>query len=142
MKEYITKKNSIAVMCMDLNENIKYYGFVRGLKPRIREYVKLQQPKSVEVAQDLAIAFENSLIKPTGQRGGNSETPRDTTRPLRERLPRERSARNTLNENGKRSHGNMSKDKENLRDEIRKLRANRCYECGEQWRPCILQRWE
>lgn len=56
----------------------------------------------------------------------------DMTRPLRERLPRERSAKNTLNENGKRSHGNMSKDKEKLLDEIRKLRANRCFDCGEQ----------
>ena len=131
VKEYITKKNSLAVMCMgDLNENVKYYGFVRGLKPRIREYVKLQQPKSVEVAQDLAIAFENSLIKPIGR--VNSDGPHQATRPARDRVPKERVDRDQRNINGKRTGGNMSKNKEKLLDEIRKLRANRCFDCGEQ----------
>lgn len=127
VKTYIAKKCEAALMSEDLTPRLLKFGFIRGLNPDIRNYVKLQKPTTLEEAQRIAIDYSNSMKqkrhKP--EHGGKSE--------------RNQSERNQSINSNSRPRKRNREDEVKLNDlqkkalsELRKLRKDRCFNCGMQ----------
>ena len=125
VKTYIAKKCEAALMSDDLTPRLLKFGFIRGLKSDICNYVKLQKPDSLEDAQRIAIDFENSMKKsssskkqPSVSDNGKKKDKRDGDKQEGHRKrPRE-------------SADKMSESQKKALDELRKLRKNKCFGCG------------
>lgn len=130
VKTYIAKKCEAALMSEDLTPRLLKFGFIRGLNPEIRKYVKLQKPETLEAAQRTAIDYENSIkgkvaVKKSvadGQRGrgsgrGSGSDGASRTEPASRKRPNESTA-------------SMSNEQIKALDELRMIRRNKCFGCG------------
>lgn len=118
---YIAQKAEAALHTSDLNEKTELYGFIRGLKEKVQNYVNLQRPNNLKEAQEYAVAFENSLSNKGSKRKGENDEETDVKKKSRT----EDSKRKT------REKGSLDNNKKEALKEIRKLRENACFICGK-----------
>ena len=131
VKRYIANKAEAALHCEGLSDQVKLYSFIRGLKKDIQSHVNLQRPKTLEDAQDSAIAFENSRALPRLP-PSRSKTPREdapSKPPGNDRKRHDREEPET-NQNPKRPRYRTSTQQEAL-EEIRRLKDGTCWGCGK-----------
>ena len=136
VKTYIAHKAELALRAIDLNDNLKLEGFIRGLRPRIKEYVMLQNPETLEKAQTQAIAFENSTLDMTPRKRYASDA-RGSRESKTKRVQFKSTVMkmNASNVNGYKAPSpsaasSSGSSSANALKELRGLRNNRCYVCG------------
>jgi len=136
VKTYIAHKSELALRAVDLNDNLKLEGFIRGLRPRIKEYVMLQNPETLEKAQTQAIAFENSTLDMTPRKRYASDA-RGSRESKTKRVQFKSTVMkmNASNVNGYKAPSpsaasSSGSSSANALKELRGLRNNRCYVCG------------
>ena len=133
VKTYIALKSEVALKATDLNDNLKLEGFIRGLKLRIKEYVMLQDPKSLDKAQSMAIAFENSL-QSSPVKSRSIPDPSSKKRSIHDpKLKRsEKRIKSTVLRMKATPNRPIKTYKANSAlEDLRQLRKDRCYICGD-----------
>lgn len=68
--QYASDFDALTLELPHMDEADKLHRFIQGLKSSLRLHVKLQRPKTLLEAQDLAIRAENSIWTDRGDRGG------------------------------------------------------------------------
>lgn len=68
VQSYIARQSELALLIPNLPEFLRLYGFIRGLKQRIHEYVKLRAPNTIEEAQKHAIRYEKSIANSVNEK--------------------------------------------------------------------------
>lgn len=129
VQSYIARKKAAALLAKEhLTESLTKFGFIRGLKGPIRNYVKLQKPRTVERAQKYAIAFENSSgrsrrsITMDHDDDGENVSPKSSGG----RSEKGNRKRNRSDEGG------MSDKQRKALKTLRQMREHKCFGCGEE----------
>lgn len=123
VQSYIARKAEAALLTNDLTPATILYGFIRGLKENIRNYVNLQCPTTLEEAQEAAIAFENSVRRqPVGSSNNKSEEPKGNLKNNKRKNA----------DSKKEDNGNMTKRQRQALTELRNLRKGKCFICGQE----------
>lgn len=117
VQTYIAQKSEAALLAEDLTPKIELYGFLRGLKENVKNYVNLQMPSGVKEAHDYAVAYENSLGAGNGKKSA------------RKRTSDEAECTQALKKSKTRDH-KESGVKQGVLKELRLLRSGKCFLCG------------
>lgn len=113
---YISRKTEAALLAeADLTPRTRLFGFLSGLRADVQEYVRLQCPKKLSEAEELARAYENSQLsrKRKISQGSSEELT-----------------------SAKKKHEVKSHDDERPPEqqralaEIRAMRKHKCFDCG------------
>ena len=67
VKDYYVEFSKLVVQAYGMNEEEKLSHFINGLRQEIQTHVKLQQPKTIEVAYDLAVLGETYISNKTNK---------------------------------------------------------------------------
>ena len=127
IQSYIAAKAEAALLSPEVNPKIELYGFLRGLREDYLNYVNLQCPKTLEAAQQSAIAYENSGSANTATPKKNRKVtfdPKPLTKPSITSTP--------TSDRKRKSTSNLSRDGEQALMELREIRKKgMCYKCGQ-----------
>ena len=112
---YIAEKTAAARLAeADLTPSAMLYGFLSGLKGDVQDYVRLQCPRDLRGAEELARAYENNLKNRKRKAETKSEDDDSTLKPD----SRKAKARHL--------------ERQRALRELRELRRNRCFGCGQE----------
>lgn len=125
IQSYISRKKGAALEAKDnLTPAMVKFGFIRGLRPDLKRHVKIQNPETVEKAQKLAVAYEEST------KDTKISTP---VNKVSKPNVKQSSQKNENEKKRKFESTNTTTLNPTQRDalsELRKLRDNKCFGCG------------
>lgn len=114
---YISRKTEAALLAeADLTPRTRLFGFLSGLRADVQEYVRLQCPKKLSEAEEMARAYENSQLN---RKRKISHGSGEEAMGLKKRR----------DEKG--NEDRLPPEKLKALVEIRALRKNRCFGCGQ-----------
>jgi Retrotransposon gag protein len=124
---YITERRGAELLAQDnLLPNIILWAFIRGLKPSIRVYVKLQQPETLEKAQDAALAFEESNFDVRSSRVAAPSNVRPKVDLIKESTKRKREDNPVTPKTPK-----FTAEQQRAFEKLKRLKDGRCFSCGD-----------